>query len=576
MKRYITIIIRLWKILKDFHRHFYIQLSSIIFDQALGIFITLLLAKTLDSLIAKNVPMLIYILIAYPLVSFVRNRVSYYTERHSIKYIDNALQQFLQEYSFKKIFRLTISQYNDNHSAIKLQNINRGESAAEDIISTLVLTVIPVITQTLFGLIAISFYSKTVALWCFLVLLVIVVWTNIFSEGHRPFVKENIDNWDKQRKIRTEAFQHLSLIKTFAAEKSYLSKYLSGRLGIIDHSIFVSDRSNKHGHRRTMFMILARTVSMILTVRQFLTGLITTGSVFAVWSWMNDIFANIQAIVRTLRLMPIRFVELEKYLDVIDSEPSFIEGSVKDFVNGDIVFKDVNLFYTEAKEPSIKDLNLTIKSGQKVALVGTSGGGKSSLVKLLLRAYEYNSGSIQIGGTEVRDFSYTSLRSHIGYVDQHVDLFDTSVRDNILLGVDSEISEEKLQEIAKKSRITEFYKRLGDDGLDTIIGEKGIKLSGGERQRVGIARALIRNPEILIFDEATSALDTENESYIKEAIDEASKGRTTIIIAHRLSTVRDADKIIVMDQGTVVAEGTHEELLKTSSHYNTLISHQMS
>ena len=208
--------------------------------------------------------------------------------------------------------------------------------------------------------------------------------------------------------------------------------------------------------------------------------------------------------------------------------------------------------------------------------MGASGGGKSSLVKLLLRAYDYTTGSIKIGSTELRNFDYQSLRAHIGYVDQHVDLFDTSIKDNLLLGIDREVPDTELKDIAKKARITQFYDRLGELGLNTIIGERGIKLSGGERQRVGIARALIRNPDILIFDEATSALDTENESYISEAIDEASKGRTTIIIAHRLSTVRDADKIIVMDRGTVVAEGTHEELMSTSSHYQTLVAHQLS
>jgi ABC-type multidrug transport system fused ATPase/permease subunit len=136
-------------------------------------------------------------------------------------------------------------------------------------------------------------------------------------------------------------------------------------------------------------------------------------------------------------------------------------------------------------------------------------------------------------------------------------------------------AEESLDEVAKLARITEFYDRLGEKRFDTIVGERGIKLSGGERQRVGIARAIIKNPEILIFDEATSSLDSENEKYVMEAIKEVSKGKTTIIIAHRLSTVRDADKIIVMDKGRVVAEGKHDELLETSSHYKTLVEHQV-
>jgi ABC-type multidrug transport system fused ATPase/permease subunit len=576
MKKYFSTIRRLWLILKDFRKHFYIQLLLTIVDQAIAIAVTLLLAKTLDALISKNVDFLWYVLILYPLVSIIKNRISLFKNLHELKYLGNSIQQFLEEYSFKNIFSLTVSQYSEDHSSIKLQTINRGENAVQNIIETIVLTLIPVATQVLFSLIAISFYSVSTAVWCALTLVIIILWANKFSEYHRPFIKNNINNWDVQRKVRTEAFQHLSLIKLFASEESYLSKYLSNRHSVIEYSIFTFRKGMINGHWRGLFMIFSRTFSYVLIVRSFLFNFITTGSVFAIWTWINDIYSNIFSVIRAISQMPIRFVELEKYLDIIDKKPTFVEGGATVFRAGDIIFNKVGLTYSGAESFSLNHLNLHIKSGQKVALVGVSGGGKSSLVKLLMRAYDYTTGSIKIGETELRDFDYKSLRSHIEYVDQHVDLFDTSIKDNILLGVTRIVTDDELKDLAQKARITQFYDRLGDKGLDTEIGERGIKLSGGERQRVGIARALIRNPEILIFDEATSALDTENESYIKEAIDEASKGRTTIIIAHRLSTVRDADKIIVMDKGTVVAEGTHEKLLEKSSHYRTLVAHQLS
>jgi ATP-binding cassette, subfamily B, putative efflux pump len=576
MQKYLPTILRLWKLLRPFHKHFYFQLGATIAIQAINIFSVFMMAKALDAVITKEINILIYVAILYPIASIISNRISLAASFNSLRYLENNIQQYLEEYSFRNIFKLTISQYTDDHSAIKLQTINRGESSVQSIMETLLLSLLPVSTQTIFSLAAIAFYSPVVALWCFVTLCIVIFWSNKFSEYHRPFIKENISNWDTQRKIRTEAFQHLPLIKIFAAEGTYLKKYLKDRLVMLEHSIFTFTKSNIHGHRRGLFMIASRCISYIIIFRLALLGSITTGAIIAIWRWMNDVYDGIQRIIQALRQIPLRFVELEKYLDIIDSEPTFVEGGNIPFVSGDIVLKDIGLTYKNTKDSSLHDVSLHIAAGQKVALVGVSGGGKSSLVKLLLRSYDYSTGSIKIGPTELRDFDYQSLRSHIGYVGQHVDLFDTSIKENILLGVTRTVSNAELHEVAKKARITQFYSRLGDAQLDTVIGERGVKLSGGEQQRVGIARALIRNPEILIFDEATSALDSENESYIKEAIDEASKGRTTIIIAHRLSTVRDADKIVVMDAGTIVAEGTHEELLERSPHYQTLIEHQLS
>ena len=240
------------------------------------------------------------------------------------------------------------------------------------------------------------------------------------------------------------------------------------------------------------------------------------------------------------------------------------------------------------------NINIKIPQGSKVAFVGHSGSGKTTITRLLLRAYDYNNlnnkseegenySGIKINSVELKDIDAGDLRKHIGYVEQHVDLFDDTVKNNILFGVDEKVLKElekeqvidsKIEEISKLARIDEFYHRLGVRKFETEIGERSIKLSGGERQRIGIARAIIKNPSILIFDEATSSLDTVNEKYIKEAIDNVSKGRTTIIIAHRLSTIIDSDIIFVMDKGKVVANGTHLELLESSSHYQDLIQHQ--
>ncbi len=579
MHKYLSILRRLWKLLKPFHKDFYIQLSSSIVQQAINIFSIYLLAKVLDNIINKRLEEALLLVIINLALVLIRIVISYYTELHGQNNIDFAIQQHLEKYSFKQIFNLNIFQYTEDHSAVKEQVINRGESALENIVATIVLTLLPTATQVLFALIAMTFYSKLVALWSLLTLIIVILWANYFAKYHRPFIRNDINNWDKQKKIRTESFQHLSLIRTLGAEKIYLNKYLNNRQEFLDYKKFVWQKSIAHGHKRMSFFNISRAVSSLAIIYLAHLGTITVGSIYAIWSYITEANSQIFNVIQALRQMPLRFTELEKYLHIIDKEPLFDEIGEKPDLRGDIVIKNLDFTYPNASIPLFSNLSLSIPQGKKVAFVGSSGSGKSTIIKLLLRIYTYTEGSITLGSHELRLIDSVYLRENIGYVEQHVDLFDTTLRDNILMSVQDKLrkdAEGQLENVAEQSRITEFYHRLGEEKFETQIGERGVKLSGGERQRIGIARAIIKNPEILIFDEATSALDTENEAKVMEAINEVSKGKTTIIIAHRLSTVRDADKIIVMDKGQVVGEGTHDELMQSNEIYQNLVAHQLS
>jgi ATP-binding cassette, subfamily B, heavy metal transporter len=579
MQKYLSITHRLWKLLAPFHKHFYIQLGGAITQQIIGIGVTYVAARMLDALVTHNTHFIPWFIAIYFLAGIIRNRISYYTQEHSLIYIDNAIQQYLEEYSFEKIFSLNASQYAEGHSSIRLQVINRGENAIENIISTIVLTLLPTASQIIFSIIAIGFYSPLIALWSAATVIILIIWSNYFSTFHRPFVKENIENWDVQRKVRTEAFQHLTLIKIAAAESRYLKKYLANRLSKIKHSVYTWGLSLKHGHRRGLFTVVSRTGNTILMFILAIQGVITVGGIYAIWSWMNDAYNNIQAIVQALRQIPLRFVELEKYLEIVDMEKIFNEEGKKNIpLAQDITFSHVAFKYPYGDKEVFKDLSFSIPAGKKVAFVGSSGSGKSTVIKILLRIYNYETGSVHIGNTDLHAIDSRYLRQHTGYVEQHVDMFDDTIKENVLIGVAQnklKDAEKRLEEVAQRARISEFYHRLGEDRFNTVVGERGIKLSGGERQRIGIARAIIKDPEILIFDEATSSLDTENEAKVMEAIDDVSKGKTTIIIAHRLSTVRNADKIIVMDKGQVVGEGTHTELMNASPVYQNLVAHQL-
>ena len=234
------------------------------------------------------------------------------------------------------------------------------------------------------------------------------------------------------------------------------------------------------------------------------------------------------------------------------------------------VFDRVHFRYpTRLDRPVLSGIDMDIRSGQKVALVGPSGAGKSTIIQLLLQFYKIEQGEISVDGKSIYDFDLRDLRNCMSLVPQEVFLFGGTIRENILYGKE-DATEEEVIEAARQSNSWEFIKTF-PEGLETIVGERGVKLSGGQRQRIAIARAILKNPAILLLDEATSSLDAESEKLVQEALDQLMKGRTSIIIAHRLATVREVDCIFVLDEGRIVEQGTHDVLsAKENGLYSSL------
>jgi subfamily B ATP-binding cassette protein MsbA len=302
---------------------------------------------------------------------------------------------------------------------------------------------------------------------------------------------------------------------------------------------------------------------------------LTPGEFVAFITALGQIFDPVRRLTNLASKSQKMMAAAESVFKLIDTEKEKDEGTKSCEVAGDSVidFQHITFRFNEESGVVLKDLSFTVAGGQTVALVGRSGSGKTTLVNMLPRFVEPTSGQIVLDGTPLNEFSLASLRKNLSLVSQHVVLFEGSIADNIRYGTNQAADDEQLRAVLEAANLWGFVQDL-PEGINTQIGESGSWLSGGQRQRLAIARALLKDAPILILDEATSALDNESEKLVQDSLERLMKGRTTFVIAHRLSTVKNADRILVLDEGVIIEDGSHEELLKNSGLYQSLYQMQ--
>ncbi|WP_163882963.1 ABC transporter ATP-binding protein [Paenibacillus favisporus] len=319
-----------------------------------------------------------------------------------------------------------------------------------------------------------------------------------------------------------------------------------------------------------MMMRLVTVFVMLCGAWFFLSGRIELGEFMAFLLLSNVFFRPIEKINAVIESYPKGIAGFRRYLEIMDTEPDIADAP--DAVElgrvvGNIHYEGVTFGYDPAK-PILNNIDLSIRAGETVAFVGPSGAGKTTICSLLPRFYELDGGRITIDGIDIRDIKLDSLRRHIGIVQQDVFLFSGTVKENIAYG-NLNATDEEIWKAAERASLAEVIRSM-PEGMDTVIGERGVKLSGGQKQRLSIARMFLKNPPILILDEATSALDTETEAAIQQALTELSQGRTTLVIAHRLTTIRNADRIMVVNEQGIAEEGMHQELIAAGGIYSRL------
>ncbi len=322
-------------------------------------------------------------------------------------------------------------------------------------------------------------------------------------------------------------------------------------------------------HSSTNYLTnLTNLILLIVGGYMYIKKIIDSGDLIMFFLYVNFLIAPITKLSNTIESTQNAWSGFEKFYNIMQIKNKIIskENAIKvSNFNGKIEFNNVTFKYKEDKDEVLNNFNLVIEPGSKIAIVGETGVGKSTISKIIPRFYEVNEGRILIDDINIKDYELSNLRSLIGHVQQDVFIFYGTIRDNILYG-NPLASEEEIIEASKKANIHEFIMSL-KDGYDTICGERGIQLSGGQKQRVSIARIFLKNPNILILDEATSALDNVTEKLIQKSFDELAKGKTTIMIAHRLTTIKNADLIVVLGKNGIIEKGTHEELIALNKEY---------
>lgn len=583
------IILEVFKFTKPFRKTLFIVFFIISLITAIEALNTYFLSKVFD-LAQDNSNLtqaLIWVGLAASLV-ISKLLLTRYRERIQVKKLDVYIDNLLNHQSIGKFFSFSNGQHINEHSGVKQTIIQSGFASIHNQMNMFTYNFIPSISQFIISIIVLFTVNSYLGLSYFLVSFLFAYSLYRFNRSLDPKIREVRDIRNKNSRFISEIYRFVFLIKNEVAENKSLNKLNSIQ---DNHQLAYSTTWLSAVDQLTLIRLstqLFRWITICIAVYLVITGHITSGSLFMMFLWSGNFINSVWSLTDMQKQFITDKINIEKYFELLNIEPDIkvSDNSIKISNIDKIEYKDVFFSYPrrvkdfdsesdDSKEWILKGINFTIINGQKIAFVGESGSGKSTIANLLRRSFDPQEGQILINNKDLKEVDLKSFLNLIGSVDQEVILFDATIRENISFGVDRLLTDEEIDKIAKLSGVWKFKHKL-EWGWDTIIGERGCKLSGGERQRIGIARALAKNPQILLFDEATSALDSVSESEVQESIDSVSEGKTTIIIAHRLSTVKDCDKIFVMKLGKILDSGTHLELLERCYYYRELVKNQLS
>jgi ATP-binding cassette, subfamily B, bacterial MsbA len=470
---------------------------------------------------------------------------------------------------FSQLMRLPISYFDEQSAGILISKITYDVEQMANAATKSSLTLVRD-SLTAVGIVSYMVYLDWRLTMIFVLIAPIMAfYLKTMTPQLRVAGKEVQSSIGEMTKVAEEAVSGQRIVKIFGGQAYENERFAK----VVSKNRHMQIRLARLSSLNSMVVELLAAISLGLVV-YYAVGHFSAGEFAAFVGALLMLIAPIKNLTAMNEDVQVALAAAQSVFGVIDIQPEIDEGhKVFGRSNGEIEFKHVHLTYRNAKRSALKEVSFNIKPGEKVALVGRSGGGKTTLVNLLPRFYEMQQGQVLLDGVDMRSMPLADLRQQFSLVSQDVILFNDTVYNNIAYGVLRNASEEDVINAAKAAFAWDFIQQL-PQGLQNEIGDRGVRLSGGQRQRIAIARAILKNAPILLLDEATSALDTESEQHVQAALDRLMQNRTSIVIAHRLSTVENADRIMVMEQGGIVESGSHAELIAQGGHYAKLYQKQ--
>ncbi|EOT0258042.1 SAV1866 family putative multidrug efflux ABC transporter [Staphylococcus aureus] len=516
--------------------------------------------------IAIGIALFIFVIVRPP-IEFIRQYLAQWTSNKILYDIRKKLYNHLQALSARF--------YANNQVGQVISRVINDVEQTKDFILTGLMNIWLDCITIIIALSIMFFLDVKLTLAALFIFPFYILTVYVFFGRLRKLTRERSQALAEVQGFLHERVQGISVVKSFAIEDNEAKNFDKKNTNFLTRAL-------KHTRWNAYSFAAINTVTdigpiIVIGVGAYLaiSGSITVGTLAAFVGYLELLFGPLRRLVASFTTLTQSFASMDRVFQLIDEDYDIKNGvgaQPIEIKQGRIDIDHVSFQYNDNEAPILKDINLSIEKGDTVAFVGMSGGGKSTLINLIPRFYDVTSGQILIDGHNIKGFLTGSLRNQIGLVQQDNILFSDTVKENILLGRPT-ATDEEVVEAAKMANAHDFIMNL-PQGYDTEVGERGVKLSGGQKQRLSIARIFLNNPPILILDEATSALDLESESIIQEALDVLSKDRTTLIVAHRLSTITHADKIVVIENGHIVETGTHRELIAKQGAYEHLYSIQ--